>query len=387
VRLEQGREEATDSPENSKYTRSAATYRQWRAGGVLQAEAQPVVYIYDQTFDYNRRGYRRRSLMVAVRLEPWEKGVVLPHEQTMPRPKSDRLSLMRACRAAFSPLLALYEDPGGVVGQTLARYAQSAPEATFSDEYGEGHTLWVIDNPDIIERIVQTMTSSPIYMADGHHRYETALAYRDERRNSETGSGPDAPFEFVMMALESVDDSGMLILPTHRLVAGPPAMSTPDLLAQLGRWFTIKKMDGGAPDTVRGVLDAAAPTGAAVFLLAVVGEAGMYRLELHEPAVLRALMPPGRCAAWQELDVSVLQTAIIERILRIPHSDPSLTFTRDEREALEAVREGKAWLALFLRPTQLEQLRQVALAGDRMPEKSTYFYPKLLSGLVMYDLG
>jgi uncharacterized protein (DUF1015 family) len=293
---------------------------------------------------------------------------------------------MRACRAAFSPLLSLYEDRDGAVAETLARCADATPDAVFMDETGEGHSLWTVHDPFAIDSITKAMAGSPIYMADGHHRYETALAYREERRASDPGAGPDAPFEFVMMALESVDDPGILILPTHRVLSGSPKVPTSELLAALGRWFAVEKIGDPAPDVVQNTLETTATTGAAVFVLGISGEAALYRLELREPAALHTIMPPGRCAAWQELDASVLQTAIIEGTLHIPHGDPSLTFTRDEGEALQAVREGTAWLALFLRPTRLDQIRQVALAGDRMPEKSTYFYPKLLSGLVINPL-
>ncbi len=397
VRLEQGRELPEDTPEDNKYTRAAAQYRAWQQEGVLLPEARPALYLYDQEFAYAGRSYRRRSLLVALRLEPWERGAVLPHEHTMAKPKLDRLSLMRACRAEFSPLLAVYDDCDDKVAEALQRVAEAAPDASFRDENGDAHYIWVIRDDETLLAVEGALAAGPVFMADGHHRYETALAYREERRAAEPSYSGEERYNFVLIALESTADPGMLVLPTHRLVAGPPRLGQSELLFRLSQQFIVNPVPfpaGATPEDravqVRAMLEEAAGAEVAVFGLYTSEEDVLYRMALRDVGAVQAQMPEERSAAWKGLDVAILHTALIDGLLRGEGGqwgEVELSFTRDEREALVGVRSGQAWMALFLRPTRPEQVQDVALAGDRMPEKSTYFYPKMPAGVVMYDLG
>ncbi|MCL4535829.1 MAG: DUF1015 domain-containing protein [Bacteroidetes bacterium] len=393
VRLEQGIELPGDTIEDNKYTRAAAVYRTWRDRGILLQEPVPVLYIYDQEFACGGRPLRRRCLLAALRLEEWEKRVVLPHEETMPRPKSDRLRLLQACRASFSPLLGLYEDCEGAIGELLARAAEAAPDAAFRDEDGEGHFLWIVQDQSLIDDVRRALATSPIYLADGHHRYETALAYRDEQRAQQPGYNGSERYNFAMIALEAVDDPGLVVLPTHRLVLGPPRLGQAELLSRLAVYFEVSRLPRPGSEYAGRVQEVLGPPRQGspnVFGLYAGGEDALYRLELRDPAAVQAQMPAEKSPAWRELDVTILQTAIIDGILRRTGAEEAgrteLAFTRDEAYAVDSVRSGESWLALFLCPTRVAQIIEVALAGDRMPRKSTYFYPKLPAGLVMYDL-
>src|SRR5713226_9225387 len=219
IRLEFGKEQVQDTTLDNRYTRAAATFAEWRANGVLRQETVLCYYLYQQTFTHNGQSYTRTGLLARVRLEPWSTKVVLPHELTHSKAKNDRLKLLRACAANFSPLMTMYDDPQGRIRRLLAAYAANA-EVQITDEVGEGHRLHAITDAAQIARIQDFFAERQLYMADGHHRYETALNYRNEIREQRRHVRDDDAVNFVLMALIDVDDPGMLVLPTHRLLYG-----------------------------------------------------------------------------------------------------------------------------------------------------------------------
>ncbi|MCS5696262.1 DUF1015 domain-containing protein [Desulfofundulus thermocisternus] len=405
IRLEYGKVYPGDNENNNRYTRAAADFNAWLEKGVLVPDKSPSLYLYEQEFDVGGRRQVRSGMFCAVKLEPYEKGVILPHEETLPKHKADRLDLMRACRANFSPIFGLYADEEMTVDGLLRRERDRQPELAFTDENGHDHRMWVISNPAIIEQVQQAMAGKRIYIADGHHRYETALAYSRERRREEGDPEGARPYDYVMMTLVNLYDPGLVVLPTHRLVRNVVNLDVEELLDRIQEHFQVEAFPL-APDrsnftgfirelASRGGFTgddrpAADPRTRRHCFGLYCGSGRLYFLTLRDEGALTRLMPAGHSAAWQGLDVSVLHHLILDRLLGIGGEqrakESHLTYTRKEVEALKAVDEGEYQLAFFLNPTLVEEVTAVAASGEKMPQKSTFFYPKLITGLVINPL-
>src|SRR6266516_860674 len=261
IRLELGLDEPGDTTLNNRYTRAASTYAQWRAHSILRQDAVPCYYFYQQIFTYNGKTYTRTSLLARVRLEPWSARVVLPHEHTMAKPKDDRLKLLRACVTNLSPIMSLYDDPQGRMRRLLSAYASNA-EVQITDEVNEEHRLQPITDLEQIALIQNFFAERQLYIADGHHRYETALNYREEVRTMHRKLDPEDAANFVLMALTDLDDPGLLVLPTHRLLFGFCEDALNKLTnQQLARYFTIHET-GTAGESQETLLERLAQAGA-----------------------------------------------------------------------------------------------------------------------------
>ena len=387
IRLEFGAEQVGDNTLNNRYTRAAVALAEWRLQAVLCQDALPGYYLYQQLFSQNGQQYTRTSLLARVRLEPWSSKIVLPHEHTMSKPKDDRLKLLRACATNLSPIMSLYDDPQGRIRRLLGAYADNA-EVQITDEAGEGHRLQHITDSAQIELIQNFFAERQLYIADGHHRYETALNYREEIREQRRQLHVDDAVQFVLMALVDVDDPGLLVLPTHRLLSGLPTTTLSELSTEhLARYFTVSELGTGATgDMLLAQLAQAGTTEPA--LVVSTGEQN-WLLRLNEQGRGR-MAESGYSEAWNELDVAVAHTLILEALLGIQTEDVTagtyLRYTRDAQQAVQAVQTGEAQAALLLNVTRVRQIRDVSQADDRMPQKSTYFYPKLITGLVMNPL-
>lgn len=387
IRLELPKDEPGDTTLNNRYTRAAATLAEWRLEDVLRQDSAPRYYMYQQRFTHDGTTYTRTSLMARVRLEPWSAGVILPHEYTHSKAKDDRLQLVRACAANFSPLMAMYDDPQGRMRRLLAPYAAS-PEITITDEENEEHRLHPITDADQIALIQNFFAERQLYIADGHHRYETALNYREEIRQQRKEIHPDDAVNFVMMALIDTDDPGFLVLPTHRLLFGlnPYAISALSN-EDLGQYFTVRELDitEMSQATLKQLAQAAEENPS--FVLSTAQQ--RWLLSLNEQGK-RRMEESGHSEAWNKLDVAVAHTLVLEAVLGLSLEDITagkyIRYTRDAQEALQAVQTGDAQATILLNATPVKQVRDVAKADDRMPQKSTYFYPKLISGLVMNPL-
>jgi uncharacterized protein (DUF1015 family) len=392
IRLELGRDEPGDDSLNNKYTRAATLFAEWRLEGVMRQDA-PSLYVYEQTFSVADAERRRVGLLARVRLEPWEARVILPHERTMSKPKDDRLKLMHACAANLSPLMSLYDDPDQELSAILNEATTSAPDADFADDAGERHRLWCLDDPALAATVAAFFAPRQLYIADGHHRYETSLTYRDEVRAERKETFADDATDFVLMSLTAIEDPGLVVLPTHRILRGVSADDLATLRERLGRYFTLTPLEGDSTEEWRRALVEAGANAPSIALvtrdsawLATLNDAG--RAAMAGVTVEEQM--PG--AAWQGLDVAVLQELVFGEALGVTPEDiragERVTYTRDAEAAVNAVRAGTdgASLAALLNPTPPEAMRDVAQAGDRMPQKSTYFYPKLLTGLVINPL-
>ncbi|GAC1620637.1 MAG: DUF1015 domain-containing protein [Ktedonobacteraceae bacterium] len=389
IRLEFGQEQAADTTLNNRYTRAATTLAEWRLERVLRQDTIPCYYLYQQMFTHEGQTYTRTGLLARVRLEPWSAKVMLPHEHTLAKPKDDRLKLLRACATNFSPLMSIYEHPQGRIRRLLAAYASEA-EVQITDEQGEGHRLQPITDAAQIALIQSFFAERQLYIADGHHRYETALSYREEIREQRRHLHVDDAVNFVLMALIDVDDPGLLVLPTHRLLFGLSTDTLRSVSSQrLAQYFTVQALGKAAKGTeILAQLEQAGETQLSLVLSTAEQN---WLLSLNEQGRQR-MKESAHSAAWNELDVAVAHTLLLEELLGVSAGDVTagthVRYTRDAQQALRAVQTGNAQVqaALLLNATRVRQICAVADADDRMPQKSTYFYPKLITGLVMNPL-
>jgi uncharacterized protein (DUF1015 family) len=364
VRLELPQEEPGDDSDRNRYTRAAALFREWLQSGVLRRDPQPCLYVYGQRYQTESGPQERLGVVGALKAEPYEAGVVLPHEQTFPKHKEDRFRLLSTAKAQFSPIFGLYSAPEAAVRAQLDRWATNPPDARAVDREGVEHRFWAISDPDFARWASQMFAGRQVFIADGHHRYETALRYRAERRAEATDS-PDSPFDFVMTFLVEMDDPGLVLLPTHRLVRALPESGWPRLAEYFdSETVSIEEVDQLQHHQIGLVRPGAPPV----------------RLTLKDPRALDGL-DHGHSAAWRDLDVAILHRLVFEVLFGL---EPEIVYTRDAAEAKERGSSGE-FAAAFLQPhPQVEELKQVAGAGDKMPQKSTYFWPKAVTGLVIY---
>ena len=250
IRLELGRDEPGDDSLNNKYTRAATLFAEWRLEGVMRQDA-PSLYVYEQTFSVADAERRRMGLLARVRLEPWDARVILPHERTMSKPKDDRLKLFHACAANLSPLMSLYDDPDQELSAILNEATTSAPDADFADDAGERHRLWRLDDPALAQTVAAFFAPRQLYIADGHHRYETSLTYRDEVRADRKETFADDATDFVLMSLTAIEDPGLVVLPTHRILRGASADDLAALPERLERHFTLTPLEGDSAEEWR----------------------------------------------------------------------------------------------------------------------------------------
>lgn len=386
VRVELGLEFPEDDLASNRYTRAAETLDRWVAAGALRRDEQSAVYLYEQRFQHDGRTLSRPGLLALLRLSGWHEGVVLPHEETMSGPKEDRLRLMRATSANISPLYLLFEDPSRRARSLMETLASEEPDASAVTPDGQTHLLWAVSG-ERGSRLVEALASIQLYMADGHHRYETALAYRDERRAAGKRDGEGAGYNFAMVLLVDAEDPGLVVLPTHRLVRAADPWRLSRLEESLAERFEFEPVAaGGDADSVARVLtsrmEEAGAAGPAI---------GMYRIGsavVLRPRVTSHLAPGG---GRPLLDVDVLHAGLLEPLLGIGPAELkaglAASYTRDAAEAVAEVDRSAAQVAFLLNPTRVEQVLETARAVGKMPQKSTYFYPKPPTGLVINRFG
>jgi uncharacterized protein (DUF1015 family) len=371
-------------PTGDRYQRAAITLQQWLKHGILQYDSVSSFYLHDHRFEYSGEKMVRRGLIARVKLEPWGSGIY-PHEETSSKAKSDRLQLMQACRANFSPLFSLYHDSERKVAPILSHVAQKKPlmllqaERSNLPDSNEAHTLWAITDPAIKRELSQFLSSQPIYIADGHHRYETALTYQQERAQEQSNScklSADG-FHYVMMELVEFSEPGLLVLPLHRLVRGIASSILVGLGDQLRNFFVLESIPLKADSCHL-------PSDSCLGILGL-QPGSLVVLRRRRDISLEAMMPGNRSQAYREFGVSILNHIILDAVLS-EAKDLDVAYTVDLKEAHQQIKKGKYQLAFLLNPPQPEMVKAVADAQDRMPSKSTYFYPKLPAGLIINSL-
>jgi uncharacterized protein (DUF1015 family) len=378
-----------DEPGNNVYTRAAAFGRAWRAEGILRHDSEPSIYAYFQTFTApSGTKFERRGFIALGRLEDYSAKVVFRHEQTLSKPKADRLDLLRATRAHYEQLFLLYED-SGEIDSALA--SSQPPTIDLTDEYGVAHRVWQISDAAVIAKVQEKMRHKKLVIADGHHRYETALNFRNESRNESRdaagkASNPQSPYEFVMMTFVNMNDPGLLVLPTHRVVHSLKSFSADDFQSASRAFFEVNEIDP-ALDAARATTILRDQGRAGIALLAVTANRAFV---LHSPKPAGAKFFIGLSSRQQALDVVQLHKVLLEGVLQLSEesirNQQNLSYLREASEALDQVRKGAANIAFLMNPCPVSQVRDVAFAGEVMPQKSTDFYPKLMSGLTAYAL-
>jgi uncharacterized protein (DUF1015 family) len=388
VRIILGKAGETDTPVFNPYTRAAEYLHDWRSAGILKQDAEPSFYLYSQTFTVpgTRDLTERRGLIALGRIHDYSDGVVFRHEQTLAKPRADRLNLLKATNAHFGQIFMLYSDPQADLETLLAKKTEDEPEISVLDEYEVLHRVWRIADPAMVGSVQQLIAGKKLLIADGHHRYETALAYRDERRQESGRNHSNAPYEFVMMTLVPMESRGLIILPTHRIVHGLVSFDREHMLESAKRFFEIDRIDLRTESrSATTLLQEAGENGTA---FVAVTRQGPYLLRAKKRAVQEALSSLSE--RQRGLDVVQLHKLLLERILGISEeairNQENVKYERDAFEAISWVRQG-ANVAFLMNGAKVEQVRDIAFSGEVLPQKSTDFYPKLLSGLTIYALA
>jgi len=398
ITVEKGKEFPGDGPGNNVYSRAAAALQDWEAKNVIVQDSVPSFYAYTQEFtepDTDERR-KRRGFVGAGRLEEFASGVIFRHEHTLAGPKADRLELLRNTRTHTGQLFMLYADPQKRVDAILAEVESAAsPDTEVHDEYDVLHRLWVVSDPQKVSAIQSAMADQRLVIADGHHRYETALNYRNERRAQAASANTDAPHERAMMTFVNTRGEGLVILPTHRVAANVHDFSWPAMRRHLEPWFATEvfafaneaEKESARRKFLARLKSAAAQRAIGAYPAAADGQRAFFLLVLRKGADLTQLLP-NVSPLQRELDVVLLHEGILEPVLGItPQAvtkEANLTYERGAVNALGAVDSGKAQISFLLNPCDVEEVFKIAAAGEVMPQKSTDFFPKLLSGITMY---
>ena len=368
------------------YAHAGEVLDRWRDKGVLLHEDRPAVYVYEMEFNaYNTRK-SVKGFIARVKVEPFSKGVILPHEFTLSKAKTDRFNLMKATNCNFSQIYALYMDSDHTTLQTIDAQSQGDADYQFTDDDRITHRLWIITDEAVIAKICADFTDRKLYIADGHHRYETALNYRDYCRENGISKEGDAQ-DYQMMYLVDMEHPGLVVFPTHRMVRDLASFSKHNVLAGCQEYFEIEKYTSvGNMNTLLGEKYRAGKKAFAFYC----GKGEWYLLTLRDLAVMDAVLP-ALSPASRQLDVSVLHTLVLEKTMGIDKENMAnqinLTYTKFFEEAILGVDKGQFQCAFILNPTRVTEIRDVAAAGEKMPQKSTYFYPKMITGMVMNDIG
>jgi len=386
IRLEMGQDHPGDGPEDNRYSRAQRCLHEWLRDGLLRRDDKPAIYFYAVEYRL-RNGPTRtmRGFLSLVTLEEFSAGGIFPHENTRAAAKDDRYRLLETCRSNFSPIWGLYPDAEGAIIRTLERTIDKGrPQCALTDADGVRHLLWTVTDQQALARVTAAMKPLPLFIADGHHRYESALRYRNAQRQA-LGTKTPLTSDRVLMYFASLDDPGLIILPTHRILPGPLPCPTAEFHERLSEMFNMetlaftKETEPVARMRLMNALYAARKTPMHVLGLIVRGESRYVVMTLNSAGRSRL-----GASARERLDVSILHQLVFREALRLDQkSEERLLYCKDEDDVLAAMARGDGDLAVLLNPPPVKAVKDIAGAGDRMPHKSTYFYPKPLTGLVI----
>jgi uncharacterized protein (DUF1015 family) len=389
IQLELGKKYPDDNESQNVYTRAAATFAEWCCQEVLVKEAAPAFYLYQQEYQVHGENKVRTGFICTIKAEDYTKGQVMPHEETLPKRKKDRLELMRATEANFSPIFGLYSDESRIIDKALlAAVGERKPDIDITDWAGEKHRVWVVSDPETINTVVRTMDKLKIYIADGHHRYETAAAYGQEMKYK-----GKRDFDYMLITLVNLFDEGLVVLPTHRLVKNVRNFDFAKFLSNVESSFQVIPIStaDSKKEMLNKLLEEMAEAGNSSHAFGLYGGKNMYLLKLRDDHDIEKMTDKTKSPAWRHLDVTILHSLILEKLLGIGAkeraSEEFLKYTREDLAAIEAVDRGDCQIALLMNPTKVQEVTAVAEAGEKMPQKSTFFYPKVISGLVINKLG
>ncbi|MCX7032128.1 MAG: DUF1015 domain-containing protein, partial [Spirochaetes bacterium] len=397
IRLILNRQEPSDDAGNNRYTRARDLLAGWRSAGILHGTRRPSFWVYEQQFDIPGIGRKTvKGFVGAVRLADYAERRILPHEKVLTGPLEDRIRLTETTNTQFEYIWSLYQDRAYVIDNILDEQEREKAIVDFVEQpVGVHHRMWRLTEAARCDAIARTMAHLKITIADGHHRYQTMLTVRDRMRKLHPGAGPDAPWEFIMMFLVNSEHEGLTILPTHRLIDGVQVESLKQLGADIMEHFHVKKYsfrDGDEAEVRRRWLRDLQDVSSGEHKLGAyfTNTNGYYLLTLRDEEAYEELVNLPYSSTWKLLDVNILNTLVLEQILGITEDElaagKNLTYTKDLDEALERTRAGEFQVALALNPSALSDVIAIAENGERMPRKSTHFYPKPVSGLVFYPM-
>jgi len=394
IRLTLGAITENDTPMNNRYTRAADCLKEWFSEGILSIDSDPAFYVTSVDFFFEGNWVTRYGLIALIRLEPFEKGVVLPHEKTFSKVKSERLELMKACHANFSPIFSLFSDEKNqIFGELKRTVSNTSADIVFKDENEQKHTLWRITDHTVHQNISDGLKDKIIFIADGHHRYETALNYRNWLSEGSSGLNDNHPANYVMMYLCSMEDPGLIILPAHRMLNEVSAELRDSLIHKAKDYFDIITLPYDS-DQNNGNFSKFTSILKSNTLKNCIGVCMKDRLELHvltlKPGVMENMFGGELPEVIRNIDVTVLTRLIFMELLGFDHArldnEQLIAYSSIAKEAVDAVFEGRHDMAFILNPTKIQQVRDIAKAGLIMPRKATYFYPKVITGQVMNSL-
>jgi uncharacterized protein (DUF1015 family) len=389
VRIIKGREYESDKPGDDVYTRARDFFHTCLDAGILLRDTEPALYVYHQTFAVaGGKQQTRKAFVAALELVEFDEGIVLPHERTLSGPKADRLNLLRATETNFGQIFMLYPDAENKINGLLdAAIAGRELDADVRELFEQDvrQQMWVVSDPEVIARVVAEMAPKRgLIIADGHHRYETALNYRAEMQDKYPNASADAAFNYRMVALVSMDDPGLTILPTHREMHSYSAKTTSQLLVDAGEYFDVMPMAD------RAALEAALADETDNDRRIGFYDGSYYLMRLKGPEVMAEAVPD-RIEEWRMLDVSILHELLIERVMGISKervaAKENIDYHRDLDLALGDVDEGRALCVYIMNPTRMAEVKSCSDKGAKMPQKSTDFYPKVITGLVAMAVG
>jgi uncharacterized protein (DUF1015 family) len=384
IRLILNKESPADTEQDNRYTRSAAALRDWLREDVLRQDSARGLYVYHQDFEVEGRRYTRRGFLARVRLEPFGTGRIYPHEETMSGPKADRLKLFRATGMNLSPVFGLYPDPQSKVTSALDAAVGRALPLQASDHLGVVSKLWPVTDDHTVSAVTGLLGPRPVFIADGHHRYETGLRYLEERRAAGEAADPDSAPNFILMMLVGMSDPGLVILPTHRLVSGLSGLSAERLRTLLSPHFDVERVGSGEAGA-RETWERIEMDGSQSLLGFGTVADGIWQTARFRAPTEMARLAPNHGEAWRGLAVSVLHVLVLENLLA-GQGQPSCQYVHLLQEVTEATAARRCDLAVLVPPATMSHVETIAGGLEKMPPKSTYFYPKLLSGLVFNSL-
>jgi uncharacterized protein (DUF1015 family) len=373
------------SKETDPYLSADRMLHEWLQNGILSRDDQSSIYLLSQRFtDRDGKIVRRNGFMALCRLDEPEKKTILPHEKTFSKPKEDRFRLLSQTKAMFSPIFSIYSDQSKLVEKFYLSFCSEQPIVS-GELAGVSHDVWRIRDEATIAQLQQVIMGSQVFIADGHHRYETALELQRARQNASARHIGSEGYNYTLMYLSNVEEEGLVVFPFHRVIRGIKEFSPRRFLEGLSTGFDIQAFDSGDQ-----LFHAFRERGLRSFGIALAGDTKTYLATLKDAREVDDLLPHHIPKELKQLDVVLLHEYILSRVLKVDGNSatngPTIDYVRDESDAVAHVREGKAQAAFLVRPTPVEQVQTVARAGLTMPQKSTYFYPKLPAGLIMYDL-
>jgi len=392
IRLILSKELPGDDQSNNKYTRSGEFFDTWRKEEVLKEEAEPAIYIYAQEFTLSDKKYTRMGFISLVKLEDFQTGEIYPHEHTLAKPKEDRMNLMKACNANLSQVFTFFEDEDAKISSFLHKVSDGNPDIDFTDIYGVRNSLWAIKDKAVIETLIARMKDRALFIADGHHRYETALFYRDlvNGTKKEQNGNEDSPADYIMMMCVSMEDPGLVILPTHRLARNIENLDPEKVKSSLNEIFDV--CDLGSDCDAETFEQKLSEDSHKHKIGMYIGESDkkFYILTLRDEKLLDPILTD-EYIEWKSIDTGILHGVIFDRALGIQAKNISksenVKYNQGVEDSVTRVNEGEYQIAFFLNPTKIGQIKDIATKRHKMPPKATYFYPKLMTGMVVRHIS